>query len=101
MTFAGGDYDEVARWLWNFLTSHGKREHPRFEVELESGDERKGKSFAARLRLGEHVSEPVEFDFQEVAKNRGSLAWCEAMAARTRAQARAMLASRLSQAGVR
>ena len=57
--FSGGSYDEVARWLKNFLTSHGKREDPRAEVILESGDEREGRSYAARLRLGARLSEPM------------------------------------------
>jgi len=54
--FSGGSYDEVARWLHNFLLSHAKRENPRTEVELASGEEREGKSYAARLRLGENFS---------------------------------------------
>src|SRR5262249_25736420 len=82
--FSGGSYDEVARWLHNFLLSHAKRENPRTEVELASGEEREGKSYAARLRLGEKVSRQLEFDYKEVAENRGSLAWGRAMADRTR-----------------
>jgi|SRR5919204_7013659 hypothetical protein len=100
MTFSGGSYEEVARWLWNFLTSHAKREHPRIEIELESGDERQGKSYVARLRLDERLSEPVEFDYREVASQRGSLAWCEATAERTRAQARTLLAGGVSRTRV-
>jgi hypothetical protein len=91
--FSGGTYDEVARWLWNFLTSHAKREHPRFEVDLESGDEREGVSYAARLRFGTRVSAPVEFQYREVADQRGSLAWCTAAADRTRALARELMAA--------
>jgi hypothetical protein len=101
VAFSGGSYDEVARWLWNFLTSHAKREHPRFEVELESGVERQGLSYAARLRLGERLSEPVEFEYRDVASHRGSLAWCQATADRTRARARATLASGVSPTPVR
>ncbi|HEV8639996.1 MAG TPA: hypothetical protein VGV13_02745 [Methylomirabilota bacterium] len=89
--FSGGSYDEVARWLWNFLTSHAKREHPRFEVLLDAGDEREGKSYGARLRLGDRLSPVFEFDFKEVADNRGGLAWCRAMAELTRTRAREML----------
>jgi hypothetical protein len=89
--FSGGSYDEVARWLWNFLTSHAKREHPRFEVELDAGDEREGKSYGARLRRGDRRSPVIEFDFKEVADNRGSLAWCRATADLIRARAREML----------
>lgn len=90
--FSGGDYAEVARWLGMFLVSHAKREHPRIEVELDAGDEREGKSFGACLRLDERRTPLLEFDFREVADNRGSLAWCKAMAERTRAQARELLA---------
>jgi|SRR6185369_14424758 hypothetical protein len=87
--FSGGDYDEVARWLWNFLTSHAKREDPRIEVTVDSeGPEREGQSYVARMTLGERVTAPVEFLFREVADNRGSLAWCSALAKRTRALAR-------------
>ena len=35
--FSGGDYDEVARWLSNFVTSHAKRENPRVEAVVEAG----------------------------------------------------------------
>jgi hypothetical protein len=90
--FSGGSYDEVARWLRNFLTSHAKREHPRFEVELDSGDEREGRSYGARLRFGEVRSAPVEYDYREVAAQRGNLAWCRALAERTRALARDVMA---------
>jgi len=82
--FAGGSYDEVARWLWNFLTAHAKRVDPRMEVELEASDARAGKTYGARLRFGHEVSPLVEFDYREVADNRGSLAWCSALADRTR-----------------
>lgn len=90
--FSGGSYDEVARWLWNFLTAHAKREDPRVEVELERGDEREGKSYGARLRVGDRSSPVYEFDFKEVADNRGSLAWGRAMAELTRMRARELLA---------
>ena len=80
--FSGGTYDEVARWLGNFLTSHAKRENARAEVELDARDERKGKSYAARLRLGERVTPLLEFEFSDVAQNRGSLQWCASLAAR-------------------
>ena len=91
--FSGGSYDEVARWLHNFLLAHAKRENPRVEVESESGDERQGKSYAARLRLGDKLSPPIELDYKEVADNRGSLAWGRAMAERTRALARELTSS--------
>ena len=82
--FFGGTYDEVARWLWNFLAAHAKRENVRAEVELESGGEREGKSYAARVRVGEKLSVPIEFEFAEVAPNREALEWCATLAARVR-----------------
>ena len=82
--FSGGSYDEVARWLKNFLTSHAKRENVHAEVELEAGEEREGTSYAARVRLGPSVSAPIEFEFADVARNRGSLEWCARLAVRTR-----------------
>jgi hypothetical protein len=89
--FSGGTYDEVARWLRNFLTSHTKREDPRLEVEFETGDEREGKTYGAHLRLGDRTSDLIEFDYKEVADNRGSLAWCAGQALRVRALARGLL----------
>jgi hypothetical protein len=86
--FSGGDYHEVERWLRNFLTSHAKREHPRIEVTLDADGDREGRSYAATLTLGARSTPPVEFDFREVAENRGNLAWCRALADRTRALAR-------------
>ncbi len=91
--FSGGSYDEVARWLQNFLTSHAKRENVHAEVELEAGDAREGVSYGARLRLGERTTLPIEFDYAEVARNRGTLAWCATLAARTRAVARDLTAA--------
>ena len=82
--FSGGSYDEVARWLWNFLAAHAKRENVRAEVELEAGEEREGKSYAARVRLGPCVSAPMEFEFADVALNREGLEWCATLAARVR-----------------
>jgi hypothetical protein len=89
--FSGGSYDEVARWLHVFLTSHAKREHPRVEVVLDADGALHGRAYRARLRLGERLSEPIELDFKDVAEHRGALAWCTALAARTRAQARSLL----------
>ena len=82
--FSGGTYDEVARWLRNFLAAHAKRENVRAEVELGAGEEREGKSYAARVRLGERFAPPIEFEFTDVARNRGRLDWCAALAARVR-----------------
>ncbi len=88
MTFSGGSYPEITRWLWNFLTSHAKRVDPRIQVLLEAGDEREGKSYAARFRIGNQVGAVMEFDYAEVAANRGSLAWCATLAERTKERAR-------------
>ncbi len=46
-----------------------------------------------RLRLGERLAPPagqppLELSYEDVAANRGSLAWCSALAARVRALAR-------------
>ena len=82
--FSGGTYDEVARWLRNFLTSHAKRENVRAEVELEAGEEREGKSYAARVRLGGKLATPIEFDFADVAQHRENLEWCSTHAGRVR-----------------
>ena len=82
--FSDGTYDDVARWLRNFLASHAKRENARAEVELDAGEERAGKSYAARVRLGERLTAPIEFEFADVARNRGSHEWCAALAARVR-----------------
>jgi hypothetical protein len=84
MSFSGGSCEEVARWLHNFLTSHAKREHLHAEVNLESGDEREGKSYGVRIRLGDHVSDLIEFDYETVADHRGELQWCRELAERVR-----------------
>jgi hypothetical protein len=89
---SGGSHAEVARWLTNFLASHAKREDPRLEVELEGP--RAGDAHVARLRLGERLSEAMVLEHAEVAAQRGTLAWCAALAERTRALAAALLAAR-------
>jgi hypothetical protein len=100
--FSGGSYREVERWLRNFLTAHAKRVDPRVEVELEAGDEREGTSYGARLRFGRQVSILVEFDYREVADNRGRLAWCSALAERTQGLARGLVdPQRTADAGAR
>jgi len=90
MSFSGGSYEEVARWLRNFLISHAKREDPRVEILLATGDERQGRSYGARLRLGGRLSPLWELDYKDVADNRGNLAWARGMAEQTRARARAL-----------
>ena len=89
--FSGGSYDEVARWLRVFLTSHAKREHPRIEVVLDEDDALQGRAYRARLRFGDRLSEPMELEFTDVADHRGTLAWCATLADRTRALARSLL----------
>jgi hypothetical protein len=89
--FSGGSYEDVARWLGNFLASHAKREHPRVEAVLEEDDALRGRAYRARLRFGQRVSEPIELEYDDVAEHRGALAWCATLAARTRALARSLL----------
>jgi hypothetical protein len=90
--FSGGSYDDVKRWLRMFLNSHAKREDPHIEAVLDDDDERDGRSYGAWLRLGEHSTGLMEFDYQEVAQHRGELAWCAALAERVRQEARTLLA---------
>lgn len=101
--FAGGSYEEVARWLQNFVTSHAKRESPRVEGIVEASDEREGKSYGVRLRLDDRflpplTEPPFELAYPEVADGKGSLAWCNAMAGRIRGMARQLLESKTGRA---
>lgn len=91
--FSGGTYEEVGRWLWNCLASHAKRENPRAEVILDAHGEREGRSYGVRLRLGHSLSSVWEYDYADVAENRGHLAWCRALADRARAQVSALASS--------
>jgi hypothetical protein len=88
MTFSGGTYSEIDRWLHNFLMSHAKRENFRAEIELESGDEREGKSYGVKARLGDQRVDVGEFDYRTVADHRGELLWCRELAERIRAVVR-------------
>ena len=95
---AGGSYEEVARWLWNFATSHAKRESPRVEAVVETPEEREGKSYGLRLRVDERYlppldRPPIEFAYAEVADGLTKFAWCEALAQRIRGWARELLAT--------
>jgi len=90
--FSGGSYDDVKRWLRVFLNSHAKREDPRIEAALDDDDAREGRSYGAWLRFGPHSSGLMEFDYDVVARHRGELAWCAALAERVRQQARQLLA---------
>jgi len=82
--FSGGDYDEVARWLANFATSHAKRESLHAEVRLDREGPREGKAYWLRIRIGERLSSEIELAYPEVRDHRGSLAWCQALAERVR-----------------
>lgn len=91
--FAGGDYEEVRRWLRNFVISHAKREDPRVEGVIEGEGAREGKSYGVRLRLGDTLLPPpdqeaIELSHEDVASGRGSLTWCAALAGRVRTLAR-------------
>ena len=79
--------------MWNFLAAHAKRENVHAEVELEAGEEREGKSYAARVRVGERFATPIEFEFADVARNRESLAWCATLAGRVREVVRDLVAA--------
>lgn len=92
----GGSYEEVGRWLWNFATSHAKRESPRVEAVVETPEEREGKPYGVRLSLGDRFlpplnEPPAEFAYAEVAEGKASFAWCEALAKRVRGWARELL----------
>ena len=91
--FSGGEYEEVARWLRNFVASHAKRENLRAEPEVDTEGPREGQSYGVRLRLGASLipaqpAPPIDLAFADVARNRGSLAWCAELAGRVRALAR-------------
>ena len=58
--FSGGDYDEVARWVWNFAESHAKRdevhrlaaEHARLDARRRAlGDPRTLEAEARKLGM--------------------------------------------------
>jgi hypothetical protein len=91
--FSGGDYDEVARWLENFVNSHAKREDPRAECVLAAHGPREGVRYGVRVRIDEHLSSEIELQFADVAGNRGSLAWCQQLADRVRGLAREVAAA--------
>jgi hypothetical protein len=96
--FSGGDYEEVARWLRNFIVAHAKREDLRVEADVDTDGPREGRSYGVRLRLGEGLrptppEPPVELAFPEVAEKRGSLAWCSGLAERVRQLARELSAA--------
>ncbi|MFQ5946536.1 MAG: hypothetical protein ACE5NC_09870, partial [Anaerolineae bacterium] len=94
----GGSYEEVASWLLNFVNSHAKRESPRVEGVVETPEEREGKSYGVRVRLGDRLFPPVdqppeEFPYLGVSEGRTRFAWCDDLARRVRGWARALLAA--------
>jgi hypothetical protein len=91
--FSGGSYEDVSRWLKNFLTVHAKREDPRMEIVMEAGGDLEGQAYRARVRFGDRLSEPMTLEYREVADSRGTLAWCAALAARVRRLAHSLLAA--------
>ena len=96
--FSGGDYEEVARWLRNFVIAHAKRENLHVEAVVDTEGPREGQSYGLRLRLGGALrpappEPPVELGFPEVAEKRGSLAWCSGLAERVRGLARELSAA--------
>jgi hypothetical protein len=99
--FSGGSYDDVSRWLRNFVTAHAKRMDPRMEIVMEAGGDLEGRGYRARVRFGERLSETLTFDYREVADNRGTLAWCAALAARVHELALSLLAASGSPPNVR
>ena len=82
--FSGGDYQEVARWLENFATSHAKREDLRAECALDTEGPRGGTSYGLRVRVGDRLSSEIALRFDDVAAGRGSMAWCQSLADRVR-----------------
>jgi hypothetical protein len=92
--FSGGDYEEVARWLTNFVRSHAKREGPRAEAVIDTAGPRAGQSYGVRVRLGDRLEPPageppLHLAYGDVAANRGSMQWCADLAARVRSLVRA------------
>jgi hypothetical protein len=86
------DYDEVARWLLAFVSSHAKRESARIEAALEP----LGDSYGLRLVL-DGLSWPLAGEaglvltYAEVAQGRTRFAWCDDLRARIRAAAAGLL----------
>src|SRR5260370_40474348 len=96
--FSGGEYEEVARWLRNFVASHAKRENLGAEPVVDTEGPREGQSYGARLRVAAGFypkphAPPLELGFPEAAHNRVSLACCAAVAARVRPPARELPAA--------
>jgi len=86
--FSGGDYQEVARWLENFATSHARREDLRAECLLDTTGQRDGASYGLRVTVAGRPSSGIELPFAEVAAGRGSVVWCRSLADRVRSLVR-------------
>jgi hypothetical protein len=92
-------YSELGRWLHNFATSHGKREHLAVEVVVETDEAREGRAYGLRLILEGRTfpppgAPPIELSYPEVAEGRSRFAWCEALAQRIRAEVRRLAGDR-------
>jgi hypothetical protein len=90
------DYREAARWLRGFAAGHAKRESPRIEAHVEMEGPREGRSFGLRLALGGLIrppaeAPPIELALADVVEGRTRFAWCDALAQRIRAEARALV----------
>ena len=62
-------------------------------------DEREGRSYGARFRVGRRFGPVIEVDYRDVADHRETLAWCRALAERTRLQIRELSAPAGATAG--
>jgi hypothetical protein len=91
------DYGEVEWWLRTFATSHAKRESLHVEAEVDTTGGREGRAYGLRVVLGGRAAPPwdeppVELTFSDVVEGRNRFAWCESLAERVRALARALVA---------
>jgi hypothetical protein len=74
---------------------------PRAEVQFAAGDDLDGRAYRARLGLGDRLSEPLELDYQDVARGKGTLAWCSDLATRVEGLVRQLGAADVTGAGAR
>jgi hypothetical protein len=91
------DYAEVGRWLRTFATSHAKRESSHVETEVDTTGERQGRAYRLRVVLAGEAAppwdeSPVELTLSDVAEGRTRFEWCESLAQRVQALARALVA---------
>ena len=90
------DYAEVGRWLRIFATSHAKRENAHVEAEVGTTGDREGRAYGLRVVLAGRAAppwdeSPIELTLGDVADGRTRFAWCESLAQRVRAFARALV----------